>query len=259
MTRTPLIIGHRGASSIAPENTVAAFQSNLETGSDGVEFDVQLSRDGVPVVIHDFDLRRTAGRRVNISDLTARELATTDVGSWFNSRFPTKASASFATETVPTLVDVLALLAESKGLIYVELKCRNREGSPLAKAVCDIIRDSPLLPRIIVKSFSLELIPQVRSLLTEVKTAILFEPTILGYLRRRNNLLTIAGNLGADQISIHYSLLTPNLAKLAGAAGVPVTVWTVDNPIWLAKANALGVRALITNDPGKLIAVRDAG
>jgi glycerophosphoryl diester phosphodiesterase len=81
--KTPLIIAHRGASAVAPENTIAAFRRAIEVGADGVEFDVRLARDGVPVVIHDSTLERTAGLKRGVSDLTSEELSQIDVGSWF--------------------------------------------------------------------------------------------------------------------------------------------------------------------------------
>ena len=80
---TPLIIGHRGASADAPENTMAAFREAIAVGADGIEFDVRLTRDGVPVVIHDSTLRRTGGLPQRIAEITQSELATIDVGSWF--------------------------------------------------------------------------------------------------------------------------------------------------------------------------------
>ncbi|HET6851924.1 MAG TPA: glycerophosphodiester phosphodiesterase family protein, partial [Pyrinomonadaceae bacterium] len=84
---TPLIIGHRGASAVAPENTIAAFKEAIAVGADGVEFDVRLTRDRVPVVIHDSTLRRTAGLQRRVADLTWAELEQVDVGSWFDRKF----------------------------------------------------------------------------------------------------------------------------------------------------------------------------
>jgi len=81
--KTPLIIGHRGASAVAPENTMAAFREAIAAGCDGIEFDVRLTRDGVPVIIHDSTLRRTAGLAARVADLTWAELEQVDVGSWF--------------------------------------------------------------------------------------------------------------------------------------------------------------------------------
>lgn len=252
----PLIIGHRGASSHAPENTLAAFQMALDAGADGVEFDVQLAKDGVPVVFHDATLERTGLRPDKVADLTSRQLGKIDVGSWFNLAFPAKAAPEFAGETVPTLVQVLKLLSGFGGLIYIELKCGDADFKPLVRAVCDIIRDSTLLPHIIVKSFKLAAIPEVRHHLPEVQTAALFEPTIMDFLRRRKHILAIAHEFGAHQISLHRSLVTPKLVSLANDVQMPITVWTVDDPKWIKRCRRLSIGALITNDPERLIAMR---
>ena len=165
MSDLPLIIGHRGASAHAPENTLAAFQMAIDAGADGIEFDVQLAKDGVPVVIHDDNLKRTGSRPENVADLTSRQLVKIDVGSWFNAKFPKRAKAEFASETVPTLAQVLRLLKGFRGLIYIELKATDAGYRELAAAVCDVIRDSPLQEQMIVKSFKLAVIPEVRHLL----------------------------------------------------------------------------------------------
>ena len=257
MSKTPLIIGHRGASHEAPENTLAAFQMALDAGADGVEFDVQLSKDGVPVVIHDASLQRTGLRDGLVSEFTADELSKVDAGSWFNAKFPKQASNAFTRETIPALTQVLDLLKDTNGLIYIELKCGDHDFAPLARAVCDTIRDSHLLPQMIVKSFKLAAIPAVRCHLPEVQTAALFEPTILDFLRHRKHILAIAREFGAHQISLHHSLVTHKLVSLATEAGMPVTIWTADNSKWIKKSRKLGIRALITNDPARLISARD--
>src|SRR5687767_5965470 len=110
MPASPLIIAHRGASAHAPENTLAAFQAAIEGGADGIEFDLQLAKDGVPVVIHDDDLKGTASRDQRVRDLTSRQLGKIDVGSWFNATHPKRARPEFAHETVPTLARTLKLL-----------------------------------------------------------------------------------------------------------------------------------------------------
>src|SRR6201999_3863999 len=78
---TPLIIAHRGASAVAPENTIAAFEAAIAAGADGIEFDVRLSREGVPVVIHDQTLQRTHGIRRRVGDMTLNELTKLEVPS----------------------------------------------------------------------------------------------------------------------------------------------------------------------------------
>ena len=257
MDQKPLIIGHRGASAHAPENTLAAFQMAIDAGVDGVEFDVQLAKDGVPVVIHDATLKRTGGQKDAVADLTSKELAKIDVGSWFNKKYPKRANADFAKETIPTLAQALRLSKRSNGLIYIELKATDNDYRDLAKRVCDVIRDSTMLPRIIVKSFKLSAIPEIRHYLPEVQTAALFAPQILDYLRRRKYIIALAREFGAHQISLHHSLVTKNLTALATQAAMPVTIWTADNPKWVKRCQKLGIRALITNDPERLISVRD--
>ena len=134
MTR-PLIIAHRGSSARAPENTILAFQTAIEDGAQGVEFDVHLAKDGIPVVIHDDDLRRVGLRPERVADLCSDELASIDVGSWFNARHPDLADPEFSTQTVSTLGEVLELLRCFNGLIYIELKCDDENCQDLVAAV----------------------------------------------------------------------------------------------------------------------------
>ena len=253
MTR-PQIIAHRGASGNAPENTLAAFQLAMQHGAEGVEFDVHLAKDGVPVVIHDDDLRRTAMQPVRVADLTSKELAKVDVGSRFNQRHPERANPTFSRETVPTLVKVLDLLKSCSGPIYIELKCDEMNCKSLVTAVCNVIRDSPQLSQMILKSFKLGAIPEVRHLLPFLQTAALFAPEIMLFLRRRENIITLAREFGANQISVHHTLITPRLVKLAAEARMPLTVWTVDDPIWVIRRRNLGIGAVITNYPARMLA-----
>src|SRR5215218_3893540 len=185
----PLIIAHRGSSAHAPENTFAAFRKAISDGADGIEFDVRLSRDGVPVIFHDEDLKRTAGRNERISDLPASELATIDIGSWFNRAFPRRARVEFSNETIKTFAETLELLSGFPGRIYVELKCTPADAEPLSKAVCSLICDSRLLPQIIVKSFTLAAIPFVRQFCPASRTAALFEPTVATVLNKQKNII----------------------------------------------------------------------
>lgn len=254
---SPLIVAHRGFSSSAPENTLAAFRRAIGAGADGVEFDVQLAKDGVPVVIHDIDLKRLARRKEGIADLTSKQLAKIDVGSWFNAKFPKTARPEFAKATIPTLVQVLKLYEKTTGPIYIELKCDDSNYKPLAAAVCEMIRDSPMQPRLIIKSFKLAAIPLVRHMLPAVQTAALFEPSIMTILRRRRYIIAMAREFGAHQISLHYTLATPKLTAIAAEAQLPVTIWTVDDPKWLARCHRRGIGSVITNDPAKMLAARD--
>jgi glycerophosphoryl diester phosphodiesterase len=254
--RKPLIIAHRGASALAPENTFAAFRQAIADGAEGLEFDVRLSKDGKVVVFHDATLRRLSDRKNLVSSLTVEELQKIDVGSWFTKRKTNHSNGDFSGETIPTLAGLLEFLKDFKGLIYIELKCRESEIEKLSKAVCEIISDSVLLPQIIVKSFQLEIIPQIKKFCPKVKTAALFAPKIMTILRKEKRLVSIADELGADMISVHFSLATRKLMKKAEKRNLPVTIWTADNPRWIKRAFDLGLFAVITNNPATLLAKR---
>lgn len=253
---SPLIIAHRGDSRNAPENTLSAFRSAIEAGADGVEFDVRINGDGVPVVIHDATLDRTGQRPEKISEISSRLLSEIEVGSWFNWLNPARAKPQFTKEELPTLSKVMDSFQNYKGLLYIELKSAVTDPD-LAAAVCDVISDSPLLPQIIVKSFDLSLIQVVRAMLPEVQTAALFEPTFKAMVGRRDRLIDLANEAGAQQLSIHYLLVTKKMMRAAERASMPVTVWTVDDPSWALRHRDLNIKALITNDPKRFLALRD--
>lgn len=252
----PLIIAHRGASALAPENTLAAFQRAIDDGAEGIELDVRLAKDGVPVVIHDAKLYRLGQTKGRVSDFTSEELQTLDVGSWFNAKNPHRSVEIFSEETVPTLTQLLNFLKDFKGLVYIELKCKESEIEQLVKAVCQIISKTPLLPNILVKSFKLEVIPNVRRHCPEVKTVALFAPKVMTILRKEKRLVNIASELGADGISLHFSLCTRKLMEKAAKKNLMVTIWTADNPRWVRRALNLGINAIITNNPARLLAKR---
>lgn len=254
----PLIIAHRGESGRAPENTFAAFRRAIEAGADGIEFDVQLARDKVPVVIHDSKLKRLGRCAGSVADYTSAELQTLDVGTWFNEKNPQQSHTGFSTETVPTLEQLLAFLSGYKGVLYLEMKCADAENGTLVEAVGERIRQSGLSRQIIVKSFNLEAVCQTRRLFPEVRTAALFAPKILTILHKKKRLLKKAEECRTDEISIHYSLATGKFMQRARNREMPVTIWTADNPVWVRRALDLGINAIITNNPANLLARRDA-
>lgn len=252
----PLIIGHRGASALAPENTLAAFRRAFEDGAEGIEFDVRLAKDGVPVVFHDDNLKRIGNRDGLVASFTSAELATVDAGSWFNMENPTLARSEFSRQTIPTLAVLFDFLKGTDGLLYLELKCRKDEISPLVNAVSQTIRESCLLPRIILKSFKLRAVALAKVSLPELYTAALFAPKIRNVFNKNRHVLEKAADCLADEISLHYSMATRKLVTMAQRRGLPTTIWTVDSPRWIKRSFNLGIRSVITNDPGRLIARR---
>jgi len=253
----PLIIAHRGASALAPENTLAAFQKAIEDGAEGIEFDVRLARDGVPVVFHDPGLKRICRREGRVSNLTAAELAKLDAGTWFNHRNPSKAREKFSAEIVPTFAQLLDFLKNYKGLLYVELKFSEPEIAPLVESVCQIIAKSAFLPQIKLCSFKLRAIALAKKVLPEIKTAALFQPKINTILRGRSHLLERARSCAANEVSLHYSMASKKMIAQAKNENFPVTIWTADRRAWVKRAADLGIDAIITNDPARLLAKRD--
>ena len=249
-SKLPLIIGHRGASSVAPENTLAAFERALQDGADGIEFDVRLARDGVPVVIHDATLRRTAKLDASVAAFSSSELAAIDAGSWFNRRFPARALDAYTLETVPTLSRVFEVIAPRCRLLYVELKYEaGDEIRLLAEKVVAEVRAHGLLQRVVIESFALAAVAEVKHIAPELRTAAAFERRSARPLPSPRSLLRQARSCHADELALQRSLVSRRMVEAARAEGLQTVVWTVDHPSWVKRASALGLRAIITNDP----------
>ena len=249
MSSGPFILGHRGASAVAPENTLAAFLRAISDGADGIEFDVRLSRDGVPVVIHDATLKRTGLIDRPVSALTAGELREIDVGRWFAGQTQNP-KASFLGEGVPMLAQVFELFSANSGLLYTEMKCDEDEGPLLAAEVVRLTRESRMTERVVVESFDHAAVAAVKKIDSGIRTAALFEPKLTRPIStvRRLKMVDTALGVGADEIALHHTLAGVRVVEKARQAGLEVVVWTVDDPIWIPRARSLGIKALIAND-----------
>jgi glycerophosphoryl diester phosphodiesterase len=252
----PLIVAHRGSSHIAPENTLGAFSIAVAEGCEGIEMDVTVTRDGVPVVFHDSTLRRMTGQDVRISDLGFRELRRVSVGDWFNRRYPQRAKKEYRTFGIPTLKEALAHLEDFERPVFVELKCRDNDRVRCVDAVAGELSGSPVFPRVIFKSFVPDAVPLILERCPEISTAALFAPKVMSVIRKEKRLVNIAVDLGADMLSLHSALATKKLMKKARRSGLSVTIWTVDNPRWMKRAVELGVDAVITNKPAMMLLKR---
>ncbi len=235
--RAPRIIAHRGASAEAPENTAAAFRRALAVGVDGVELDVHLSSEGVPVVIHDHLLERTTDGRGPVGALPLAALRQLDAGRWF--------AGEFAGERIPTLAEALALLRPVR--VIVELKRAPLPSAEMAARVAAVIGASGH-PAVTVSSFDHPLLLEVRVHLPQVQTAVL-------YVARPVDPLRLARDAGATLLHPHWSLLTPDVVAAAHAAGVEVETWVVDEPEEMARMVAMRVDGVMTNHPERLRAV----
>jgi glycerophosphoryl diester phosphodiesterase len=247
----PLIIGHRGASASAPENTRASFKMAFDEAADGIELDVRLARDGVPVVIHDATLERTALVPGVVETCTSAMLTRCRVGTWFNLRHPKHADYSFHYECIPTLAEVFDSFGSR--LIYVEMKCEaSARRAALARAVVELTRAHGLADRVIVKSFEHDSLSEVKRLAPEIRTAALFDRSWPRPLVSGADIITAAERCGANQISLHRSLLRKSTVEEARLRGFEVLTWTVNSPFWLRRAFALGLRAVFTDCPAEM-------
>lgn len=257
MSPVPLIIGHRGASAVAPENTLAAFARAMLDGADGIEFDVRLARDEVPVVIHDATLERTGLAKGCVSELTSDELRQMDVGSWFTGRVP-GIGVDFGGEKLPTLQQVFEFFTGKTGLLYLEMKSDVGDEAKLATQVVRSIQRHTMHEQVIVESFDLPLIEQVKNLDSSIRTAALFEPKLSQPLSlvQSQKPVELAKYYGADEIALHHTLASTRLIGKAMEAGLSIVVWTVDNTQWIERARSLGVAVLITNNPTLMLSCR---
>jgi glycerophosphoryl diester phosphodiesterase len=224
---------------------MAAFREALAVGADGIEFDVRLTRDGVPVVIHDSTLRRTAGLPSRVADLTFTEISKIDVGSWF--------AATFANETVPSLAELFTLFQSNNSTLYLEMKCDSpAEQRPLAEACVRAIEEHSLKERVVVECFQLPAIKILKEIDPDIKTVALFDSV----LTTKERVINQATEVGASALALHHRLARGSLVQKAKAAGLHVAVWTVDDPVWIDRARAIGIDALITNNPAVMLGYR---
>ncbi len=257
MVNLPLIIAHRGASALAPENTLVSFRRALKDGAEGVECDVRLARDNVPVVFHDSTLKRTAFQEAKLCDLTSRELSKVDVGTWFNFRHEKYADNAYKRETVPTLEQFFELMRQNDKLIYVELKCEDENYTKFARAIIELTHDFGYLRRVVIKSFEHRCLSEIRKFSTDVRIAALYKPHPSRVLRPGRELIKPALRVNADEISLHYTLASTRAVHKAHLAGLRTVIWTADHPAWVKRAARLGIYAIITNNPARLLTRRN--
>ncbi|MFO0873523.1 MAG: glycerophosphodiester phosphodiesterase family protein [Phycisphaerales bacterium] len=231
------LTAHRGASTAAPENTIAAIRAAIELGADRVEVDVMRSGDGAVVLMHDTDLRRLANDPRRIADMTLAQLRTVDVGAWFGE--------AFAGERIPTLDEALDASA-GEAPLNIELKVAGDEAA-LADAVAAIVRahgadggrgdGPPDGRRAIVTSLSMQALEATRRADPSIPIGLIVTVSI-GDLRR----------LDVDLLSVDVRQATPDFLARAAAANLPVHVWSVKDPDLLTQLVLRGVDGVITSD-----------
>lgn len=241
--RIPTIIGHRGARTNAPENTLAGLRCAHAEGATWVEFDVKLTRDGIPILIHDETLERTTDGRGAVRDLTLDEIVRVDAGC------PAVFGDRFRGERIPTLEASLALLRDLGMGFNLEVKpCPGLEGETSRAALAVVARVWPADAAVpVISSFK-------RASLEAARLAAPDLPR--GYLAERleGDWLAQARSLGCATLHPGFRDLTRDQVETAHAAGLPVLVWTVNDPARAVELRGWGVDSLITDVPGKIAA-----
>jgi glycerophosphoryl diester phosphodiesterase len=233
----PLVLGHRGASAEAPENTLTAFRLALAQGADGFELDVWRCATGEVVVAHDEDARRVAGADLGVPDAPLAALRALDVGAWKGERF--------RGERMPLLSEVLEALPGA--IVNVELKSRGRDVR-LAAAAARVIAAAGAAERVVVSSFDWRLVVAFRLAAPEIPVGLLFEDTAGWRVR-----LAIAIRLlGPSAVHPERTLATEERVRRWAGRRLAVNVWTVDDVDEARRLAALGVSAVITNVPGRI-------
>ncbi len=234
-----LNFAHRGARAAAPENTLAAFRLAAEKGAHGVELDVQLSRDGEAVAIHDLTVDRTTDGRGAVRHMTLAQLKALDAGSWFDT--------IFAGERIPTLQEVFHAIGH-RLLVNVEIKSLPGRSQGLEAEVVRLIEDNNLAHRVIVSSFRASSLRKVKRLNPNIATAVLYAPGLPFSVRR-----AWLGRMAPCEFHHpHHSIVDERFMTWARQKGYRVNTWTVNEADEMRRLLDLSVDGIITDRPGLL-------
>lgn len=225
-------MAHRGASRYAPENTLAAFRLALEHRAPAVECDVQRTKDGHLVIIHDQTVNRTTDGGGPVADYTLDDLRRLDAGGWF--------APEFAGERIPLLEEVLAVV-RGRALLKLEIKNGPAFYEGIERQILDALRRYEVEDDVLLISFDHPSVRTVRSLSPRVATGVL-------YAARLIDGPAAARAAGADALCIQWGFATEDVVAQAHAAGLGVFVWTVDEEEAVRRCLAGGVDGITSND-----------
>lgn len=251
-------IAHRGARYVAPENTLTAVRAALARGADMVELDVQRSKDGRLVLIHDNDLLRTTNvekvfpkrRSYAVADFTYADMRRLDAGAWKRDRY--------AGERIPTLKQAVRLLQRERAGLVLELKSPAlypgmvSEVSVALRSVDGYLGRAIRKDRLVVQSFDFEAAKAFKDLEPQVPVALLGSPAVA-------ELPALA--TWADEISARHKAIDANYVAAVHATGMACTVWTVDTEANMVASLDKGVDGVVTNRPdvlGRVLQARSA-
>jgi glycerophosphoryl diester phosphodiesterase len=253
-SRRPQIFAHRGGCALGPENTLAAFDLGLEAGADGLELDVHLSADGVPVVHHDVTLDRTTSLSGPLAARTAAELARVDAGCRYSrdGRLPFREQGV----GIPSLREVLE---RYRGVpIVIEMKVNSAE---MGEAVAHEVRRADAIERVCLAGYGARSAAAARASIPGIATSATHPEVRLAVYRGLAGWPVRHAAYGAYQVPERNGLIrivSPRFIRDAHAAGFKVQPWTIDEEPDMRRLLEWGVDGLITNRPDLAVRVRDA-
>ncbi|MFG0319879.1 MAG: glycerophosphodiester phosphodiesterase [Planctomycetota bacterium JB042] len=227
------LIAHRGVSARFPENTLAAFEAAVAAAPDLIELDVTLSKDGVPVVLHDATLDRTTDGHGPALERSLAELERLDAGRWFDARF--------AGERIPTLAAALERIGDR---VPVNVELKEEAGDALVRPVVEVVRAAGAEDRVVLSCFEPARLRLAREVAPEIARSSLFARRI----HRRRPPGEILAEVGAIQLSPSRREVTEEMVAACRALGRPVAVYTVNDPVEARALRAIGVHAVFTDD-----------
>jgi len=241
---SPKIIAHRGASSLAPENTLASVRKAIELGVDMVEIDVHLSKDGELMVIHDDSLDRTTDGEGYVKDYTKAVIRKLDAGNWFD--------AEFKGEKVPVLQEMFDLIAGKCGLL-LEIKVTRHSMPGIAEKVVDAIKESETIGWTVVQSFDDEVLFAVNDLnpgIVTHKLIVEIPPIFPGVIDTSGlNLGRLKKYAKQSAINCNHRFMGKRQITKLHNHGFATFAWTVNDKAKGEKLAMWGVDGLITNYP----------
>ncbi|MDC0610344.1 glycerophosphoryl diester phosphodiesterase [Vibrio sp.] len=230
------VMAHRGFSSQAPENTLAAFKKAIEFGCQWIELDVQLTADHIPVVIHDQTLERCTNGAGKVAEMTLAELQQYSAGDWFNQ--------AFSNETIPTLEDTLRLAKTHNIGLNIELKpYPGDDEALLCEKVADAIHAVDISDnQIIFSSFSVSALEQIKKALPTIRRGLLWE-------EMPDSAFDILSKLEAFSVHCDYRHLSEKQALEIKNRGYALYCYTPNNPMDVQAFWQWGVDMMITDKP----------
>ncbi|WP_077299577.1 glycerophosphodiester phosphodiesterase [Virgibacillus pantothenticus] len=238
----PTIYAHRGASSYAPENTMAAFQLADQMQAEGIETDVQLTKDQIPVLIHDEHVKRTTNSIGYIKDFTYRELCQLDAGSWF--------SPKFTGTPIPTLEEFLTWIKPKPLYLNIELKNNKVEYNHMEAIVYEYLSTHQLMNRTTISTFNANSVVRLAAYKETAEIAFLTS-------RRYRHPVHVAKELGANALHLKYKRITPKIVAAANKHKMKLRLYTINRPAHLIRSIQYGVDGIFTDVPDQALYYRN--